>query len=299
MSDALLKLLFENASARGEVVTLGESFKQALAGRTYPKPVEKLAGETVAAALLARAALSYKGPALIQIVGDGPVQLITVEVSENLQYRLAILLDEESVIADDASMKDLINVNGQGRCALILVDDERPENQMPYQGIVPLTGDNFAQCMCNYFMSSEQVDTRIELASDGEHAGGVFVQKMPTMGGKELPENYDEEAWHRISTFTQTVKDEELTTLDAETVARRLFWEEEPKVIGEFAPVFHCNCSKDAVENVIRQLGEEEALEMLDDNGNFVATCRYCNTHHTFTTPDIQALFQKAKSELN
>lgn len=291
MSDALLKVYFESALARGETVTIDESFREALAERKWPTPVRCLVGEIACAAMLVRAATAYRGDTTIQVEGDGPVKLVVVQVDNDLRYRLSVLLDEEADYTD-TSMTALVNRNGQGRCALILDDKDRPKEQvMPYQGVVPLTGATFAESMTDYFLASEQVETKVMLASDGERAGGLMIQKLPTYGGNKLPENYDEEAWSRLVTFAGTLKDEELLGLDPETINRRLFWEESPRVVGEGKPSFFCGCSREAVENVIAKLGRKEALDMLDEKGEFVAVCRFCNKHHVFTREQILAKF--------
>ena len=83
--------------------------------------------------------------------------------------------------------------------------------------------------MTNYFATSEQVETKIKLASDESGVGGLMLQKMPLLGGKALPEDFDEEGWQRLKIFADTVKSEELLTLDPEEINRRLFWEEFPE----------------------------------------------------------------------
>lgn len=292
--DALQKLLFVRANARGETVTLRDELSRALAHRPLPLAVRRLAGEVTVAALLTAAALETDGSVLLQIAGDGPVKLVVVEVRRDLSFRVCVEMKPDAGEVDpNAGMTELVNASGNGRCALILDPESRPADRQPYQGIVPLEGKTFAEALEAYFRTSEQVETRILLAADDASAGGVMLQKMPVTGGT-LPENYDPEAWDRLSMFASTVKSEELLTLDPTTINTRLFWEEEPRVTREVTPVFRCACSDERVENTIRGLGEADALQLVKEKGAIEVTCNFCGEVRRYDEVDVRALFANA-----
>ena len=301
--DALQKLLFRRAAVRGETVSLHEEFDRAVEHQHLPVAVRRLAGEVTASALLAAAALEFDGSVLLQIAGDGPVKLIVAEVRKGLVFRVSVTLrDDAGDIDANASLTDLVNRTGRGRCALILDQTGRPADQQPYQGVVPLEGASFAEVMTNYFTSSEQVETKIMLASDDRGVGGVMIQKMPTEGGRKLPEDFDPEAWQRLQMFVDTVKSEELLTLAPEEINRRLFWEEEPLVTYEAKPVFSCRCSDEGVRSMIRSLGREEAEAIVRERGAIEVACHFCGTVRCFDEADVKALFSHeahAKAQLN
>lgn len=295
MMDTLQKILFTQAAARAETVTLDDSFTQAVAHQHLPIAVRRLAGEVTASALLAAAALQYDGTVMLQVAGDGPVKLLVVEVRPELVYRVSVTLrDPNAKLDDNASMASLINATGRGQCALILDPPNRAEGVQPYQGIVALDGENFASVMTNYFVHSEQVETHIVLASDEHRVGGIMLQKMPIMGGKKLPDDYDEDAWGRLKMFVETVKSEELLTLTPEEINRRLFWEESPRVTYEGTPVFRCRCSDEGVRNMIRSLGHDEAKSIVDELGQIEVTCHFCGHVRTFDSIDVEAIFSDA-----
>ncbi len=293
--DTLQKLLFPQATVRAETVTLDASFSEAVAHQNLPLAVRRLAGEVTASALLAAAALQYDGTVILQVAGDGPVKLLVVEVRPELVYRVSVTLrDKDASIDVNAGMRALINANGRGQCALILDPANRPQGVQPYQGIVALTGDSFAEVMTNYFITSEQVQTYIALASDEARVGGLMLQKMPSMGGKALPDNYDPEGWDRLKMFAQTVKSEELLTLSPEEIHRRLFWEESPLVTFEGKPIFRCRCSDEGVRQMIRSLGHDEAKSIIDEMGEIEVTCHYCGQTRHFDAIDVETIFSKA-----
>ena len=178
--DALQKLLFQRAAVRGETVVLHDEFSRSVEHQHLPLAVRRLAGEVTASALLAAAALEFDGTVLLQIAGDGPIKLLVAEVRPGLLFRVSVTMREDAgEISADAGMTELVNAGGRGRCALILDQTGRDPDTQPYQGVVSLAGETFAEAMTNYFATSEQVETKIKLASDESGVGGLMLQKMP------------------------------------------------------------------------------------------------------------------------
>ena len=100
---------------------------------------------------------------------------------------------------------------------------------------------------------SEQLTTRLWLASDDQKIAGILLQK--------LPKNYDaeSEAWNRITTLASTITDEELLTLNPKNILRRLFHEETIRIFEEQKIDFSCSCSEERTEQMLQSLGEMEA----------------------------------------
>ena len=290
----LQKLLFPRANVRGETVSIASELEHALEHQALPLAVRRLAGEAAAAALLAAAALRFDGALQLQIDGDGPVRLLVVEVKPASRFRImAQLRSSAREIDDNATLRELVNAGGRGRCALILDMRGRTREQAPYQGIVPLEAETLSAALEEYFRRSEQIETVIRVAADGLSAGGVMLQKLPETGGK-LPEDYDPEGWSRLKMFADTVKSRELLTLEPAEVNRRLFWEESPLVTGEEKPAFVCSCSEERFREILRSVGREEAESMLKDEGKITLTCRFCGRSMTFDRLDVEALFAGA-----
>jgi molecular chaperone Hsp33 len=79
-------------------------------------------------------------------------------------------------------------VHGHGRCAITLDPQDKLPGQQPYQGIVPLSDENgplesMAAVLEHYMQASEQLDTRLWLASNEQVAAGMLLQKLPSYGG--------------------------------------------------------------------------------------------------------------------
>ncbi len=193
----------------------------------------------LSAAALLSANLKFNGALVMQIHGDGPVSLLVVECDADLKVRATAKLAEGAVVADDATLTELVNRNGNGRFAITLDPKDKLPGQQAYQGIVPLDGASVAVVIENYMMRSEQLDTRMWLAADDQVSRGLLLQKLPGVGGVHAPSEDTLEAWDRTVMLASTLRPDELLSTDIQTVMRRLFWEETIRVFDPLHPVFH------------------------------------------------------------
>src|SRR5450830_1940117 len=132
--DTLQKFIFDNAAVRGELVDISATWREIQTRHAYPVAVKRLLGQMVSAAALLSANLKFNGAIVMQIHGDGPVRLLVVECDSQLHLRAtAKMASDEEVIADDASLPQLVNVHGHGRFVITLDPKDRLPGQQPYQ----------------------------------------------------------------------------------------------------------------------------------------------------------------------
>jgi molecular chaperone Hsp33 len=291
MTDTLQKFLFQDAPVRGELVEISDTWLQVQARHDYPKAVSTLLGEMISAAALLSANLKFNGALIMQIHGDGPVRLLVVECDSELQLRATAKVAPDAIIADDASLTQLVNAGGNGRFVITLDPKDKLPGQQPYQGIVPLDGESMASVIENYMLRSEQLDTKLWLAADENVARGLLLQKLPNEGGTVAPVENDAEAWNHIVMLGSTVRREELLATDIETMLRRLFWEETIRVFDARHPSFHCSCSREKVGGMLKMLGRAEVESALADLGTLAINCDFCGQHYAFDKVDCAQLF--------
>ena len=294
--DTLQKFIFDNAAVRGELVEISDTWREIQARHAYPKAVRSVLGEMVAAGALLSANLKFNGSIVMQIHGDGPVRLLVVECDADLRMRATAKLAPDVEIADDATLSQLFNVNGKGRFVITLDPADKMPGQQPYQGVVPLDGDDVATVIENYMLRSEQMDTRLWLAADDQVARGLLLQKLPRHSGKEdqtkqASEAEDLETWNRAAMLGQTVKREELLSTDISTLLHRLFWEETIRVFDPLHPQFHCSCNREKVGSMLKMLGQEEVESALTELGELGINCDFCGKHYAFDKVDCAQLF--------
>ena len=292
MSDKLVKLHFPEKSCRAQVLHLDQAFSRMIEHQDLPAVVKRLLGELTAAAVMLAAGLKFKGALVVQLQGDGPVKLALVVVRTGLLVRAtAQLRVPAEAVSDTADFKSLVNASGNGRCAVILDMDARPAGEQPYQGVVSLTGETVAQTLESFMTQSEQLPTRLWLAAGEDAVGGVMLQHVASTGGIQSDKPVDPEGFEHLTAFASTVKAEELLTLEADEVARRLFWEDNPTVLETLSPVFACKCSREGIEKILRDLGREEVEDMIAQETKIDVRCEFCGRHYVFDAIDAAALF--------
>lgn len=312
----LHKFLFDGLPVRGMVVRLTDSWREILKRRAsntttgaYAAPVAEMLGEMTAAAALMQANIKFDGSLILQIFGDGPVKVAVVEVQPDLSLRATATVD--SAVAEGTALSAMVNAHNKGRCAITLDPKTKFPGQQPYQGVVPLFDDGgkpinqLSAVLEHYMLQSEQLDTTLVLAADENIAAGLLIQRLPLEGSGNLAgsmvsrENEDEiglnEHYNRIATLAASLKREELLTLDVDTILRRLFWEEQvtrfEPLIGDTAPRFACNCSRERVGKMIVGLGREEAESILSERENIEVACEFCGVQYRFDPIDAAQLF--------
>jgi len=307
----LHKFIFEGLPVRGMLVRLTDGWQEVLARRAaasdaFPAPVRALLGEMAAAGVLMQGNIQFAGALVLQMYGDGPVKLAVAEVQSDLAFRVTAKVVGE--VADGAELEAMLNVHGQGRCAITLDPKDKRPGQQPYQGVVALHGDqgeplqHLSEVLEHYMLQSEQLDTKLILAADDSIAAGLLIQRLPVQGEGNLQgaqRNEDliglDEAYNRIALLAGTLTREELLTADADTILRRLFWEEPirrfPVLRGEDGPRFVCSCSRERVGSMLKSLGREEIDGIVAEQGRVEIGCDFCGIKYHFDPVDVGELF--------
>lgn len=279
---------------RGELVDISATWREIQSRHNYPPAVKRLLGQMVSAAALLSANLKFNGSIVMQIHGDGPVRLLVVECDSELRMRATAKLGQDD-IADDASLTALLNQHGKGRFVITLDPHEKVPGQQPYQGVVPLDGEDIATVIEHYMLRSEQLDTQLWLAASDDVARGLLLQKLPLHGGKAEanPVTQEEalETWNRAITLAATLKEEEMLTTTIDVLQKRLFWEETIRVFDPVHPSFHCSCTRDKVGNMLKMLGQQEVEEALAEQGKLGINCDFCGKHYEYDAVDCAQLF--------
>jgi molecular chaperone Hsp33 len=286
--DHTQRFLFDDTDVRGELVGLGASYQHVLAKHPYPQPVAQLLGELLAAASLLIGTLKFDGLLVLQARSSGAVPLLMVECSSDGELRGIARYHAEQV-ASDAGLAELMP---DGVLA-ITVD---PKNGQRYQGIVDLEGVTLADCLTNYFATSEQLPTRFWLCADGQRARGLLLQQLPADRLKEAEAR--EASWQHLVTLASTLTTEELLGLDNETLLHRLYHEEALRLFEPRQLCFRCSCSRERSARALISLGQADAELLLSEHaGQVVIDCQFCNEQYGFDAADVAQLFAGGGSE--
>lgn len=271
--DYLYRFMFEQFGVRGEFVRLDASWQAVRERHEYPDYVETELGKALAAVSMLSGTIKFKGSLVMQVQSSGPIQGVVAQVTDQRTIR-------GMAHFDNAIPKQEASAFGDGR---LILTAEAPSGER-YQGIVALEGGNIGSALEGYFQQSEQLDTRLWLAANSDHAVGLFLQKMPD----QSPEADD---WERVVMLADTIKDEELFDLEAEEILHRLFHEDDLRLFDPEPIAFRCGCSRGKIEAALISMGQAEVDAVLKEQGAIDAHCEFCNAHYQFDTVDVAALF--------
>ncbi len=283
--NVLNRYLFSDAHARGELVQLDSSFKSIIKNHNYPAGVQKLLGELLSATCLLTATLKFEGDITVQLQGDGPVGYMSVSGNNNQQMRGI------AKIAEETSADTLQTLIGKGTMIITI----RPEVGEAYQGVVALDKDNLADCLAHYFEVSEQIPTKIWLFSNTEQqlSAGALVQLLPDGDGSIENKEQQISDFEHLCQLTNTIKSEEIFSLEAEALLYRLYHQEKVNIFEPQPVSYLCGCSADKCLSAISQIEPSEIKAILAEQGKISMTCDYCITTYDFDELSLKSFTSK------
>lgn len=277
--DTLQRFIFEHANIRGEIVHVEKTYQTIMSQRNYPSMVKNLLGEAIVSCLLLASSIKFEGNLSLQFQGDERLPLLLVQCDHDLNIRAFARYAENLEIIDYATAF----LQGQ----MVLNINQNNQTQT-YQSMVPIQATSMSENLMTYFAQSEQIATRVWLAVNDDMAAGMLLQLMP---GQDTIQR--EQFWEYAVQLGQTVSEQELLTLDNQTLLYRLYNETEIRIFETRSTRFQCRCTPEKMKQVINILGEEEAKELIREQGMVAISCDFCNQKYTFDPIDVTLLFHK------
>jgi molecular chaperone Hsp33 len=292
-SDEVRRFIVENLPLRGHWVRLGAAWRELREHRDYSRGAQELLGEAVSASVLLAATLKFRGTLTLQLQGNGAARLLVAQCTHDFRVRALARIEPTEAVpgtdAPDSLTPELFRhlVGSEGRLGVTIEAEERA---MRYQGIVPLTGRSFSECLETYFASSEQLPTRVRLAADGTAAAGLLLQRLPE--GRHAGEPADvDSVWADAGRGLDAVSRGELLSAPVEGTLIRNFAQHDVRLFGGAPVRFECHCGSTQVTNLLRALGADEMRDLLQEQGAVTVTCDFCNHPYRFDAVDIARLF--------
>jgi molecular chaperone Hsp33 len=280
----LRRFILERHPVRGFWVRLDGAWRELRGHQRYPPAVESLLGEAVTASLLLAATLKFQGTLTLQLAGDGLVNLLVAQCTHEFVIRAVARFDDG--IDGPVAFRQL---TGDGRMTVTIEAEERSSR---YQGIVALQGTTLAECLENYFATSEQLPTRIALAADSVSAGGLLSQKLPAAGNQgEALAAVSQEVWEGLQPRLAALDASLLRLGSAEQVLQGVCGEHDCRLFQGSPVHFACRCSEGRVAGLLRSLGSAEMRSIVAEQGAVTVTCEFCGRPYRFDAIDVERLF--------
>lgn len=277
--DTLTRFLIEHTGVRGVLVSLDATWQEIRARAEYPDAVAHLLGEAAAAAALFCGHVKVDGRLSLQLRGTGALRTLFAECTS--QGTLRGLARHEGDLPAALGPRDF----GDGSMLAITIETLPPGQRevQRYQGLVGLDEDTLSEALTGYFRQSEQLPTALLLVADGSRAAGLLLQLLPDA-------DRDGDGWARVEALFGTLGTAELLAGPDTDLLWRLFHEDGVRLLSEQPLRFACSCSQARVEDMLRGLGETEALAAAE-GGDAQIHCEFCGKEYRLSPTAIRALF--------
>jgi molecular chaperone Hsp33 len=286
-ADSLSRFVFERAAVRGALASLDRCCGDILACHPYPPALRRVLAELLAASALLASTLKFNGSLIVQLRGEGPVRLLVVECDAALTLRATAQWDPGAAALP--ANADLATLAGGGDRARLAITLDPKDGGPLYQGIVGVEAASIATLIEHYLTASEQIESRLLLATAGDSARGLLLQRLPGAGPA------DDATWERATAAAAALGPDDLfgaASPEAFLCAR--FPDRDIRLFEARAARFACGCSETRIGNALRLLGRAEIDGILAEQGHIGVTCEFCNRRYTLVAADARALFVNA-----
>lgn len=296
--DECASFLIDDGLFVGRIARLENVLKTIITKHGYIKNVSSALAETTALAVLLANALKFEGLFTLQLQGNGPVSTIVADVTSSGRLRACANYDKEhlekafALRKNEGEIEETPHLLGQGTLAFTI--DDGKNNY--HQGVVDLQGKTLTECALRYFKQSEQIETMLKLFVDIPEnaegkwkAGGILLQRIPELGGKNVNADELPELKNEAEVLLNSLTKEELfdENLPLKEILYRLYHANKLVVTKENHYEFGCRCSREKLLKTLRGFKEEELSSMVDEKGLITAKCGFCSEVYNFSIPEI------------
>jgi len=272
-ADSVTPFGFEAFPVRGALIHLSRTWRRMLRDHDYDALVRETLGHAAAATGLIAQSLKFDGAITLQIQSSGTLQMLVMQCTSELDLRGMAAVEEGTAATSFAEL------TSKAHCAVTVDAGDRP-----YQGIVDIDDTSLAASLEHYFARSVQVPSHVALLASDEFAAGILLQQVP---GDPI----GEDDWNRLHFLIDTLSPGDFESDTSLELIGKLFAEDDVRVYEPRPVNFRCRCSARKVEDVLKMLGEEEARQTLEEQGDIEVICEYCGRRRHFDAVDVERLF--------
>ena len=286
MSDSVVPFVFEHRNVRGTWLEIETGVAEMLGHRNYSPDVRQLVAEACAAAPLLAASIQFDGRLSLQFQAPSDAGPLPAPLKLLLAQADAALNTRGMAKADAQAAGTLQQLMAGGVLGLLLEGQGKAPN---YQALVEIRGETLAAALEGYFAQSEQLPTRLCLASTSERLAGLLIQRLPARVSDD-----DDGHWAHLGALFNTLSTIELAENPIETLLPKLFPGEDIRVF-EARPVrLACHCDHASISALLLSLGRDEIVPLVQERGVVEVTCEFCGKAYQHSVQQIHDLFAAA-----
>ena len=258
--------------------------------KTFPVATAVL-GRTLTAAVMMGSELKHPSHSLtININGGGPAGTVLATAKGDCTVRGCMGNPQVNLPARSDGKLDVGGAVGKDGFLTVIRDVGLKD---AYVGKTELRSGEIAEDLAYYFLQSEQqpsivyLSVWVDIDTSVLRAGGLIISPMP--GASEETLSDIESRLFDIQNYALLL----LSKSPAEAV-KTIFAGMDVKELDTREPRYHCDCSREKLEQVIISLGREEITDMIEKDGQAEIVCRFCNKKYLFDAEALRRLLQEA-----
>ncbi|MBW7477427.1 Hsp33 family molecular chaperone HslO [Paenibacillus oenotherae] len=248
-------------------------------------------GRSATAGAMMGAMLKGEEKLTIQVKGDGPIGSIVIDANAKGEVRGYVDHPQVQLASNAQGKLDVAGAVGRTGHIHIIKDLGLKD---PYRGSIPIVSGELAEDFTYYFATSEQTPSVVGLSvlvdEYGKvlNAGGFIVQLLPGIADEEIAKL--EQALGTLPPISSLLD-------QGETPEGLLRWlvGDDLQILGTLDIAFQCNCSHARVERTLISMGEQELVQLIEEDGQAEVVCHFCNEKYAFDRPQLEKLLNQAK----
>ncbi|MBX7116490.1 MAG: Hsp33 family molecular chaperone HslO [Myxococcaceae bacterium] len=286
MADGVVRALLAQENLRAVAVVATVAAQE---GRLLHqlKPVSAaLLGQALCAGALMAALQKDNSRVNLQLECDGPLRGLFVDASASGEVRGYVKNAWLEVAGEPGPFQWRPALGNSGYLS-VLKDIGEGEY---YRSSIQLSAMDLSTDLNAYFVSSEQVATRLAIALSARadeplgKVAGVLLQALPGADVEGLKRRGETLA----ALLQKTLGGDE--PLTAAGLLGAVVEGHDLEVLASYPLEWSCNCSKERVLQALASLGKDEIRKMIEEQGSAVVSCQFCSTRHEATREDLQKL---------
>lgn len=287
MSDYIVKATAYDGKIRAYAIHSTNIVKEAQRRHDSWATASAALGRTLTISAMMGAMLKGKDSLTVKVEGNGPIGAIIVDSNAKGEVRGFVKNPHVDFELNEQGKLDVRRAVGTEGNMSVVKDLGLKDY---FTGQVPIVSGEISEDFTYYFVTSEQIPSAVGagVLVNPDHsikaAGGFIIQVMP---------GADEEVITKLE--NQISKFPAISSLveqghTPEQILLELFGKDEINILDRQDVSFICNCSKERFERAIIGLGEEEIVQMIEEDHGAEATCHFCNEVYYFTEEELRSL---------
>jgi molecular chaperone Hsp33 len=163
--------------------------------------------------------------------------------------------------------------------------DYKDLKRQRYEGVISVEQKSITDSFEQYFLQSEQIETKLKIFLMGNSSSALMIQKLPQL-------NY-QDAFKEASLFIDTISLAELTKYQNghwQELLNKIFIFSNLQIFNISPISYKCRCSKERMIVALKTIPKTDLLLQAQQENGIEVKCEFCNNIINFTIEDISVL---------